>query len=171
MELETVSLDSSHKREGFECGKEQLDNYLKKQASQDMKKQLAACFVVTEEENKENIVKGYYTLSNAGIPRDLVPLKYQKRFPKSYDSIPATLLGRLARDISYAGQGIGEFLLLDALYNAYVASKKIGSFAVVVDPIDDKAIKFYEKYGFILLPDSEKMFLPMKTVNQLFIEK
>jgi hypothetical protein len=45
------------------------------------------------------------------------------------------------------------------------------SFAIIVDPLDKEAQKFYKKYGFIDLPDSGKMFLPMKTVNQLFADK
>jgi len=59
-------------------------------------------------------------------------------------------------------------LLIDALKRSYEASKIIGSMAVIVDSIDDKAQRFYEKYGFIILPDSEKMFLAMKTIEQLF---
>jgi hypothetical protein len=59
-------------------------------------------------------------------------------------------------------------LLIDALKRSYEISKTIGSFAVVVDPIDQDAEDFYVKYGFIKLPDSGKMFLPMKTINQLF---
>ena len=59
-------------------------------------------------------------------------------------------------------------LLIDALSRSYEISKSVGSFAVVVDPLDEDAEKFYFKYGFILLPDSRKMFLPMKTIGKLF---
>jgi hypothetical protein len=59
-------------------------------------------------------------------------------------------------------------LLLDALCRSFDASKSIGSFAVVVDPLDAQAETFYAKYGFITLPDSGKMFLSMKTVGLLF---
>ena len=62
-------------------------------------------------------------------------------------------------------------LLIDALSRCYEISKSVGSFAVVVDPLDEEAERFYTKYGFILLPDSHKMFLPMKTVGKLFGEK
>jgi len=54
------------------------------------------------------------------------------------------------------------------LKRSYDASLKIGSFAVVVDPIDHYAEFFYYKFGFIKLPDSGKMFLPMNTIAQLF---
>lgn len=58
---------------------------------------------------------------------------------------------------------------MDALQRAYLISRTaIGSMAVVVDPIHEKAVWFYDKYGFIPLPDSEKMFLPMQTIARLF---
>jgi len=169
MELQTVNLSSSHNRDNFECGQHILDEYLKKQANQDVKKRLSACFVITVNEESIDRVKGYYTLSNTSISRELIPSDFQNKFPKSYDTIPATLLGRLARDKSVIGQGHGERLLIDALYRSHIASKELGSFAVVVDPIDEKAGKFYSDYGFKKLPDSGKMFLPMKTIDQLFI--
>lgn len=168
MEYQTENLKSSHHREDFSCGKEPLDNYIKKQASQDAKRKLAVCFVIIQHEDNLNKVKGYYTLSNEGLPRELIPTKYQKKFPRTYEFIPTTLIGRLARDKHFKGNRVGEFLLLDALYKCHISAKSIASFSVVVDPIDDDAKAFYEKYGFELLPDSERMFLPMKTVNQLF---
>ena len=60
------------------------------------------------------------------------------------------------------------FLLVDALKRSYEISKSIGSFAVIVDPLDENAVQFYKKYGFILLPDSGKMFLPMQTIKAAF---
>lgn len=59
-------------------------------------------------------------------------------------------------------------MLLDALKRSYEISENIGSFAVVVDPIDENAARFYDKYGFIKLPDSGKMFLPMNTIKTVF---
>jgi hypothetical protein len=73
-------------------------------------------------------------------------------------------MGRLAVDTRFQGIGLGKLLLIDALFRSYEISKSIGSFAVVVDPLNEEAERFYPKYGFILLPDSCKMFLPMKTV-------
>ena len=168
MELQTVSLESFHSRDDFECGQQILDEYLKKQANQDIKKKLSACFVITENEQSIDKVKGYYTLSNTSISQELIPIELQKKFPRVYDTIPATLLGGLARDKTVIGQGQGEKLLIDALYRSHLASKELGSFAVVVDPIDAKAEVFYAEFGFKKLPDSGKVFLAMKTIDQLF---
>jgi len=57
---------------------------------------------------------------------------------------------------------------MDALRKSSEISKEIGSFAIIVDPIDKNAVQFYEKYGFILIPQSGKMFLSMKTISKLF---
>lgn len=159
-------LNPKHKKSDFSCGKEMLDNYLHKQANQDIKRKLSVCFVIKEVET--DIIKGYYTLSNNNIPLELVPNEIRKKLPRSYEAIPSTLLGRLAIDNKFQGQGIGKLIMVDALKRSYELSKTIGSFAVVVDPIDKEAERFYDKYGFIKLPDSGKMFLPMKTIGQLF---
>ncbi len=162
----TEPLAKSHKKSSFSSGKEMLDSYIQHQATQDIKKKLSACFVHTDD--KTGIVKGYYTLSNNSIPLNQVPENIRKKLPKSYKTVPTTLLGRLAVDNNFQGQGIGKYLLIDALKRSYETSKQIGSLAVIVDPLDEEAERFYEKYGFIKLPDSGKMFLPMKTIQQLF---
>ena len=139
---------------------------LAKQATQDIKRKLSACFVIKEEQTE--LIKGYYTLSNNSIPLEDIPKDIRKKLPKSYMTIPTTLLGRLAIDNNFQGQGVGKLILIDALKRSFVLSKTIGSFAVVVDPIDEDPERFYDKYGFIKLPDSGKMFLPMQTIGQLF---
>jgi predicted GNAT family N-acyltransferase len=158
-------LNSEHIKDPFDCGNQLLSQYLHKQAKQDVKRKLAACFVIV---SPENIVKGYYTLSNAGIDRDMLPPEISKKLPPSYHSLPVTLLGRLARDVNFNDERLGETLLMDALKRSYDTSMSIGSMAVVVDPIDEAAHKFYLRYGFIDLPDSGKMFLSMKTIAGLF---
>ena len=74
-------LDKKHNRKDFDCGKELLNNYLKNQAGQDVKRKLTACFVLAEEET--NNIKGYYTLSSNSIPLSSFPEQIQKKFPKN----------------------------------------------------------------------------------------
>lgn len=162
----TENLNSNHRKKEFSCGKEMLDDYLHKQANQDIKRKLSACFVLNDIET--NLLKGYYTLANNSLAQELIPEEFQKKLPSSYKSIPTTLLGRLAIDNRFQKQGVGKLLLIDALKRSYEISKSIGSFAVVVDPIDEDAERFYDKYGFIKLPDSGKMFLSMNTIKTLF---
>ena len=65
--------------------------------------------------------------------------------------------------------GEGTNLLMDALKRSYLNSLQIESMAVIVDPLDKEAIAFYNHFGFIELPDSGKMFLPMSQLEQIFI--
>lgn len=161
-------LSKKHKKEHFECGKEMLDKYIRSQASQDVKRKLSACFVWEDPDTE--LLQGYYTLANSSIAPETIPEKWRKKLPKSYTSIPATLLGRLAVDRRFQGKGVGQILLVDALKRSYEISRDVGSFAVVVDLIDIEAEKFYEKFGFIKLPDSGKMFIAMQTLRELFEE-
>jgi len=112
-------------------------------------------------------VKGYYTLSANSISKNEFPDALQKKMPPSYRELPTTLLGRLAIDSSLKGQGLGKILLMDALNRTAEVAESIGILALVVDPIDEEAQNFYARYGFILLPTSGKMFLPMKTITAL----
>jgi GNAT superfamily N-acetyltransferase len=159
-------LNKKHNHKDFDCGKELLNNYLKTQAGQDVKRKLSACFVFSENGNK--VIQGYYTLSNSSIPLNSFSEHIQKKLPKSYKSIPATLLGRLAIDKNHQGKGIGKILLIDALKRSYGISNEIGSFGIIVDPIDEEAKCFYQKYDFIELPDSKKMFITTNTLKELF---
>lgn len=59
-------LNKNHKRKDVDWGKMLLNNYLKNQAGQDIKRKLSACFVLAEIET--NRIKGYYNLSNNSIP-------------------------------------------------------------------------------------------------------
>lgn len=165
MEYLTVPLEATHKKSEFDCGNELLTSYFKNQANQDVKRLLSRCFVIIDNDNG---VKGYYTISSSSINRDLIPENIKSKLPRSYTDIPVILLGRLARDNKHKGDGIGEILLLDALKRCYDVSLNLGCMAVIVDPIDEKAKDIYLKYGFILLPDSNRMFISMATVFKLF---
>lgn len=164
MDFVAELLQSDYKRSGFSCGEKNLDAFIQRQASQHLKSRAAGIFVVLED---QKVVKGYYTLSGDNVPYDEIPDEMRKKMPR-YQSLPTTLLGRLAIDRKYQGQGLGELLLMDALYRSYTLSEQIGSVAVVVDALHEKAAIFYEKYGFIKLPDRGRLFMPMKTIAQGF---
>lgn len=159
-------LTKGHSREGFSCGSEPLDRYLKQQARQDAEKRVAAAFVMVEPPGSH--VLGFYTLSAASINVGQVPQNLAKRLPR-YPDMPVTLIGRLARDLSLKGQDAGEFLLMDALARAFDISRSIASMAVVVDVKHDQAENFYQSFGFeVVQRDPVRMFLPMATVAKLF---
>lgn len=161
----TELLTTQHRKESFTCGKSMLDNYLHTQAKQDVRRKLAACFILSK---NAVTVKGFYTLSSTSVNRDFLPESMIKKLPPAYKKLPATLLGRLAIDITYKGQGLGSILLMDALKRSYYNSLQVASMAVVVDPLDDEAKHYYKHFGFIELPDSGKMFIPMAQLEDIF---
>jgi predicted GNAT family N-acyltransferase len=164
--VKVVLLEKIHNRTNFNCEEESLTEYLKTQVNQDIRRKLATCFVIVDEIQN---VTGYYTLTSESLGRELIPEKYSKQIPKNYNA-PVILLGRLARDSSKRGTELGEYLLLDALFRSYkLSNESIGAMAVVVDPINQKAVTFYTKYGFEPLSDSKKMFLPMNVIKELII--
>jgi ribosomal protein S18 acetylase RimI-like enzyme len=113
-------------------------------------------------------VVGYYALLSYSINLPELPAAVIKRLPK-YPNIPAALLARLAVHRSYRGLGLGEHLLMDALARSYGTSSEIASFAVVVDAKNEAAIKLYQRYDSIQLPDHpNRPFLPMKHIEKLF---
>lgn len=163
--LSIEPLARKHKRAAFSCGNEPLNRYLKTQASQDAKRHVAAPFVLVTTDNR---IIGYYTLSAFSIKLPQLPTTQIRKLPQ-YPTVPATLLGRLAIDQDQRGFGLGEFLLMDALYRSAIASADIASYAVIADAKDDVAIAFYAKYSFVQFPDNpHRLFLPMKIIKKLF---
>ena len=158
---------NKHNRAAFSCGQEPLDRYLQQQANQDLRKKVAAVMVLTAD---GNTIAGYFTLSQYSIdlgtlPQDAVRKLKLPRYPE----LPATLLGRLARDSRFRGQGVGGLLLMEALRRSLEQSRSVAAMAVVVDAKDEEARAFYLKYGFIELPDHpQRLFLPMVTIEQMF---
>jgi GNAT superfamily N-acetyltransferase len=129
-------LGRDHARAGFSCGKEALDRYFQQQVTQDARRHLATPFVMIM---PDGAIGGFYTLSSAALRLQELPEGITKRLPR-YPLVPATLIGRLAIDRRYHGQGWGSFLLLDALHRC--ATTDIASFAIVVNAIDDEARAF-----------------------------
>ena len=99
----TTLLANTHKKDKFSCGKALPDDYLHKQAKQEVKRKLSACFVLSNDDKK---IKGYYTLSNSSILRSLLPESIIRKLPP-YKDLPVTLSGRLAGDNKFQGQKSG----------------------------------------------------------------
>jgi GNAT superfamily N-acetyltransferase len=155
-------LGKHHDRTGFDCGVESLNLYLKTQASQDMRRKANAVFVLTPGDAPSRIA-GYFTLCAFGLAPGIIPEEARKHIPR-YPVVSATLLGRLAVSAEFQGKGLGSVLLAKALEKAYVSAAQVGSSMVVVDAIDGRAVKFYAAHGFIALPESMRLILPMRTI-------
>ncbi len=154
-------------RAGFSCGEPTLDAYLKTQASQDMKRGLAACHVLIDQDNPSQII-GYYTLSNASVVLNDLPPDLLKKAGR-YPLIPAVLLGRLAVDSSFQGRGIGDVLLGDALLRALRLSKEVGIMLVIVDALNEAVVGFYERRDFKRFEGHPlRLYLPMHKISSIY---
>lgn len=154
-------LTRNHNRTAFNCGIESLDRYLKRQASQDIKRRVSRVFVVRGRQEKTRVL-GYYTLSTLSIDLSVLPEKLAKKLPKH--PIPAALIGRLAVDISAQGKGIGKMLLCNAIKRTLAVSADIAIYAIVVDAINQEAESFYMQYGFShLASEGKRLFLSLKS--------
>ncbi|UEM03513.1 GNAT family N-acetyltransferase [Skermanella rosea] len=158
-------LESQHDRAGFTCGVESLDLYLKNHASQDLRRKANGVFILSGATGPSRIL-GFYTLCATAIPQGAVPDEARKHVPR-YPLVSATLIGRLAVAKERQGQGLGAVLLADALRRAYGSAGTVGSSMVVVDALDDNAARFYASHGFIRLPDSPRLVLPMRSIGGL----
>ena len=155
-------LDRGHMREGFDCGKPSLNDFLHGLVSQYEKRNLGRTYVAFGE--GEERVLGYYTLASGAIDALSLPVKQAKKLPRH--AVPVILLARLAVDRSVHGRGMGGYLLRDALIRSLDLSEKLGIHAVVVDALDTDAKAFYERFGFLPLADDEmRLFLPLGTIR------
>ena len=106
-----LALDLAADRAKFKCGIEPLDRYFRTQVSQDIKRQVAACFVANDTTGQ---IAGYYTLASASILLSDLPETLAKKLPR-YPSVPAVRMGRLAVSKAFKGKGLGAARLTRAL--------------------------------------------------------
>lgn len=166
-DLAIVPLDDSHDRAAFTCGVESLDRYFQAQAGQDVRRRANGVFVLVGKADPA-LVLGYYTLCATALAQSDVPEAARKHIPR-YPLVSATLIGRLAVAKDRQGQRLGPILLADALRRALASAETVGSTMVVVDALDEGAAAFYTVHGFIRLPDSLRLVLPMRTVERLVV--
>ena len=157
-------LDKAHDRTGFASGAPELDRYLRELALQDIRRDVARVFVALRDGSPA--ICGFYSLGAASFQREKLPAAQARRLP--HYPVPAALLGRLAVDETMRGQGLGVFLLMDALHRVLLASQTLAVHALIVDARDEVAAAFYRKYGFIhFADDARRLLLPMNTLRQL----
>jgi GNAT superfamily N-acetyltransferase len=164
-EFRLEALGPQHDRDAFACGVESLDRYLKTQASQDMRRKANAVFVLLRPDIPRRIV-GYFTLCASALEQGIVPEGARKHVPR-YPLVSVTLIGRLAVTRDDQRQGVGSILLARALRTAYSSAAIVGSSMVIVDALDEQAANFYMAHGFIRLPESLRLVLPMRLIEDL----
>lgn len=148
--MQVRPLAGSHNRQGFDCGRQGLNDWLQQIARQHQNKGLSKTFVAVPEQEPSSIY-GYYALTLAELENRNLPEAWRKKLPRR---IPGVRLGRLAVDRQYQGKGLGELLLVDALTRAQRIYSEAGGIGLFVDAIDEQAAGYYRKFGFEASPDN-----------------
>lgn len=139
-------LQSYHQKKSFNCGQDDLNKFIKQYASQHQKSGTSKTYVAVDHEEQ---VSGFYCLSSTSIGFDLVDAVLTKRLPRY--PLPCVVVGRFAVDETVQGQGIGKLLLAHALKQVSKVAQIIGVNFVVIHAKDQKAMEFYQRFGFISL--------------------
>ena len=157
-------LSKHHDRIAFACGVKSLDDFLRLRASQYDKRRLGRTHIAVQAGSVR--IAGFYTLAAGSLDVSDFPEADRRKLPKH--RIPTIHLGRLAVDQAYRGQRLGETLLFHAFQTALELTGKMGAHVVGVRAIDENALAFYRKYGFLALVDNpHHLFLPMKAVEAI----
>lgn len=143
------ALGKQHDRTKFSCGRSELDDWFRRRAGQDERRNVARVFVAVDSELG---VVGFHSLGAFKLELDDLPAELARKLPRYEDGLPAALIGRLARDVRVRGQGVGELLLADAVRRILGASQALAVLAIVVDAKDEQAAWFYEGFGFRRFP-------------------
>ncbi len=152
--LNPEPLYSQHRLDGFDCGKQALNEWLVHHAHQAQSGGSAKTFVVTDDDDR---VAGYFSLTVGQIDTFDAPERFRKgmgQYP-----LPVVILARLAVSRQDQGRGIGFGLLQDAIRRTLLIAEQAGIRAMLTHPIDDEAAKFYMRFGFIQSPLREQQLL------------
>lgn len=158
-------LAAHHDRASFDCGKAPLNRFIQQQARQNADRHLGVTHVVVEEPGASE-VQGYFTLVTSTVESAEVPSA--KKLPRG--PIGVILLGRLAVDLKFQGQRLGQRMLLRAMAEVNRAAQSIGIYAMVLDTIDEAAKQWYLglDFGFQEFPDHpDRLFVPVRFLEQL----
>lgn len=157
--MRILPLTGSNDRKDFDCGRPELNDWLRNMARQHQEKCLSKTFVAALDDAPSRIC-GYYALTLTEVDTRPLPEARRKKLPRM---IPGIRLGRLAVDTRFQGKRLGELLLVDALERVRLIHQHAGVVGLFVDAIDDKAAALYAHFGFeAFVDDPLKLFLPVR---------
>lgn len=158
---EIAPLDRSHDRAGFDCGVPELNAFLRATARQHAQKGISRTFILT---GGTPDILGFFTLTICELHTEQLPPSHARKYP--LHGLPAVRLARLAVSRKEQKKGYGELLLAEALHRTALIAEQAGVIGLFVDAKDDAARRFYERYGFLTIPEHPlQLFLPIETVR------
>ncbi len=156
------SIGRQRDRKHFDCSAPDLNEYLSRYARQNHESGGAKTFVAVSPAEPARVL-GFYSISPGSIEFARVPANLTRKLGR-YD-VPVFRLGRLAVDRSMQGQGLGGDLLLASGERALAVASQVGGVALAIDAKDDKAARWYERFGALpLLDDPLKLILLLSVV-------
>lgn len=168
-----VELDTSiHDRASFDCSEEELNLFIRTQAAKHMKAGVSKTLVLpatTLLPSKKYPICSFFTVAPSSIKRKFLPENQSKKLP--HYPVPVFLLAQLAVNKNYQKEGLGKITLVKSLEFLWKVNQHMCAYAIVVDCLNKEIEEFYTKYGFKTLCNQNgktRMFIPMKTVKQLF---
>ncbi len=148
--MQVRPLAGDHDRQGFDCGRQELNDWLRQVARQHQDKGLSKTFVAVREDEPTRIC-GYYALTLAELENRHLPQAWRKKLPRR---IPGVRLARLAVDRQFQGKRLGELLLVDALTRAQRIYAEADGIGLFVDALDEQAAGYYRNFGFAASPNN-----------------
>jgi ribosomal protein S18 acetylase RimI-like enzyme len=158
-------LSKVHDRDGFDCGSNLLNLFLKQTARQHAERGISRTFVLVEETAvPTKPILGFFSLNLCQIKSGSLTLAAAKKLPRDVSGVR---LGRLAVAGTNQRQGIGKKLLVAAMGKFMEIFSSAGGIGFFVDAKDLEAKRYYEQFGFIPMPTNElELFLPVRTILQ-----
>jgi ribosomal protein S18 acetylase RimI-like enzyme len=158
-------LAQSHDRDGFDCGSEPLNLFLKQTARQHAERGISRTFVLVDESAvTPKPILGFFALNICQVKSESLTPKEAKKLPRDVSGVR---LGRLAVSKAYQRRGIGNTLLVAAMGKFMEIFNTAGGIGLFVDAKDQDAKRYYEQFGFVSLPTNEmELFLPVKTIQE-----
>ncbi len=163
--LKIEVLSQEHNRESFDCGTDELNQYLRHIVWQHLNKGMSRTFVLIDDTRPTEIL-GFFTLASCEIRADKLPCTYAKKYPSI---TPVAKLARLAVARKRQRQGLGTHMMINAIERIISVSENLGIIGFFVDAKNRDAKGYYKQFGFIPLPDNQlKLFLPLATLRQAY---
>jgi ribosomal protein S18 acetylase RimI-like enzyme len=158
-------LARSHDRDGFDCGSEPLNLFLKQTARQHAERGISRTFVLVDEDaGAPKPILGFFSLNICQIKSETLTPGEVKKLPRDVSGVR---LGRLAVAKACQRQGIGKSLLVAAMGKFIEIFNTAGGIGLFVDAKDQDAKRYYEQFGFVSMPSNElELFLPVKTIHE-----
>ena len=151
----------SHRRQEFDCGDADMNQFLQRYARQSHERNAAKTFCAIDDGLPDRIL-GFYTIAPAAVALDQVPPSMTGGLARH--EVAGYKLARIATDVTVAGQGLGGQLLAAAALRCLRAASEVGGVLLIIDAKGERAANWYASYGAEPLVDHPlTLVMPLAT--------